>query len=430
MGIETWPKLLFTYGPFAILVLLIFVTERKSRLALKEASPDEKRTLVVVYLLNWVAIFALVGFSSYVWFRVNVDQEITIRGKIENLTGIEAVTSTAKMYVRSIYLAPGRADYEWRLIGDNRWPEGERINFTFNPDSCSKTNDSAISDFTLTVKPDYYGHDVLIVYKPAENKMVVQYDNKEEELPRSTRLIAPLKTAAAGPVWPELLPVAHAQTAFPADGFAKSLESPDVAIRRAARADLATRGAAALPWIEQVLADPASSYRLRLGVIVALDNMPSLNASSLRPETAEAIRKAAADTDEAMRDEAASLLSKYGAALAKSAQSANAPVVVFEDIDFNGRSQAFQPGKYRADKEQFGNLRNDSASSLRVAQGYFAQLCEDVINGAGGGHCQVFGPGSYQFKGTKYGALSDRVSYIYVYNVEAMRNRITALGRR
>ena len=79
---ESWIKLLYTYGPFAILVFFVFVTERKSRMAKNEAPPDEKKRLMVVYLLNWVIIFGLVLFSMYAWTRINLDGEPTIKGRI------------------------------------------------------------------------------------------------------------------------------------------------------------------------------------------------------------------------------------------------------------------------------------------------------------------------------------------------------------
>ena len=52
---EAWIKLLYTYGPFAILVFLVFVTERKTRTAMKEAGRDEKQRMIMVYLLNWAS---------------------------------------------------------------------------------------------------------------------------------------------------------------------------------------------------------------------------------------------------------------------------------------------------------------------------------------------------------------------------------------
>ena len=40
--------------------------------------------------------------------------------------------------------------------------------------------------------------------------------------------------------------------------------------------ELSKMGGKALPWIQKVLEDPKSSYRLRLGVITALGTMEQL----------------------------------------------------------------------------------------------------------------------------------------------------------
>src|ERR1700720_3408546 len=82
---DVWVNILYTYGPFAILVFLIFVAERKSRTAMKGASGGEKKTLLVgvligVYVLNWIAIFSLVIFSVYAWKQLNLDTRPTISG--------------------------------------------------------------------------------------------------------------------------------------------------------------------------------------------------------------------------------------------------------------------------------------------------------------------------------------------------------------
>ena len=44
-----WPKLLYTYGPFALLVLFIFVIERKTRTALKDNGIPRRISVPVVH---------------------------------------------------------------------------------------------------------------------------------------------------------------------------------------------------------------------------------------------------------------------------------------------------------------------------------------------------------------------------------------------
>lgn len=413
MSAETWVKILFTYGPFAILVLLVFVTEAKLRRAGKEAPPEQKWTFLAVYVLNWVAVFGLVIYSTYAWGRTNLNEEQTIRGRVERLTGFETLaTSSANLYFRKIYVGGPRYDYEWRLVAPKRLAVGQKINITVDPSTCSG-GEGEITDYDLTIKPAFYEGDVLIYYDSARKKMFVRADGKDagkdEELPRSNApLVASAEaTDSGGPSWSLFGTVAYArspaqqQAPQPAD-FAGALESPDAIVRRNGRAELARQGQSAVPWIDEVLAKPESSYRLRLGVIAALNNMQGLRADTLRPAAVEAIKKAAADSDEALRNEARSFLDKY--------QSALSAVVIYEHYSYNGKAQGFQPGTYAALRRQFGELPNDSASSLRVARGHTARLCDNELGGKGGGLCEAFGEGEHQLKG----GVADRVSFIQV----------------
>ena len=403
---ETWVKILYTYGPFAILVFLVFVTERKLRAAMKESPPDERRTFIVVYVLNWAAIFGLVVFSVYAWSKINLDKEFTLTGTIENLSGSENVTtgsSSANLYVLRKYVRGGLAEYEWRLVTHKRFADGEKISIVFDPDP---NHDANVTRNEMTIRADFYDKDTRLSYRRELNKLFVVYDGKEEELPQSK--LGQIAFRREPEPW-SLVPVAHAQgAAFSPDAFTRSLESSDPIVRRNARADLANQGEAAVPWIESVLKEQTSSYRLKLGVIVALNNIPGLRPETLKPKTVAAIRSASTDPDEALRNEAGSFLKKYGESLAGNAD----PVVtVYENPNFEGQSQEFGLGTYRWDKGEFGGLANDVATSVRVLKGYKVRLCD---NADGTGGCEEVGEGQHRLE-----SLARRVSYI---NVSAARS--------
>ena len=76
--LENWVRLLYTYGPFALLVFFVFVAEKKSRTALREADQITKRPVSVVYILNWVAIFSLLAFACYAWYDIYLHRDPTI----------------------------------------------------------------------------------------------------------------------------------------------------------------------------------------------------------------------------------------------------------------------------------------------------------------------------------------------------------------
>jgi hypothetical protein len=409
---EAWVKLLYTYGPFAILIFFVFVTERKTRAAKNEATRDEKSKLIILYLLNWVVIFGLVIFSLYAWSRINLGDELEIRGRIENLSGKEIVvvsTSVAKLYLHRAYTLPGRADYFWRLVGSQRFSEGEKITIVFDPN----IGESFITNNELTIKSDYYQKEVRLRYGGSENKLYVDENGTMVPLPQSQQTIA--ETPA--PPWSFFSTVAYAQGSFQGDAFANSLESPDPVIRRNARSDLAKQGGNAIPWINEVLSYSNTSYRLKIGVIIALNHMSNLNAGMFQPAAIANIQAAAFEKDDALRNESLSLLQKLRISF---------PVTVYEHVAFVGRNQGFIPGRYRADYGQLGRLPNDSASSLRVQRGYRVRLCENEGNGAGSGKCQEFKAGSWALRWTRTSGVADRVSFIEVRSDTGVMQQMTS----
>ena len=418
MGAETWIKLLFTYGPYAMVLLLIVVVESKLRRARKDATEQEKRRLFdALYISNWVLIFGVVIFSLYAWSRVNLTGEYAITGRIENLTGSETVfTSTANLFLHRIYLPGGSSDYEWRLITPSKLPEGEKITFTFDRSSCNG-GEHPNNRFNLAIQPSFYDKEVVILYFRSDDRLVFRHDGRETDLqweaesrpPKAplteqTGLVRPVVFSSDGP--PNSL-----QAAKSADYFAKTLESPDAIIRRNARAELAQSGEAMLPWIESVLNDPKSSYRLRIGVITALNLMTTAPAGKMRTSTISSIRNAGADPDEALNSAANGFLSKYASELFT---RSGYPVLVYEHQAFGGRAQGFRPGVYRNDKRQLGGLPDDTASSVQVAAGHSVRLCENETGGKGGGHCEEFGPGPHQLKPYSDGGAADAVSFVQV----------------
>src|SRR5215203_2604949 len=345
---EAWIKLLYTYGPFAILVFFVFVTERKSRIAKNEAPREEKARLMIVYLLNWVIIFGLVLFSMYAWTRINLDGEPTIKGRIENLSGREVIsTGSAFFYVHRVYVVAGRAEYMWRLVGPKRFANGEKITIVLDPND-PNLGEAGITTNELTIKSAFYDREVRISYRRDVNKLYVDDGGRQVELPQTQQMIADQPKQ----LWDFFSTTALAQGSYQSDAFANSLESPDPVIRLKARADLARQGAAAIPWIEDVLGNPKSSYRLRLGTIIALNNMSAVDTQALRPSTVAAIQSSAGDSDQVLRSESLKFLNRYRIPF---------PVTVYEHANSAGRSQGFGEGQFRADSRQLGHLANDSA---------------------------------------------------------------------
>jgi hypothetical protein len=414
MSVPDWVKLIASYGPNAVLLFLVFITEKKIRTAMKEGPAEEKRKMVWVYILNWALIFGVAIFAIFAWSWLNLHRKQEILGTMRNLSAVETLSSTsADLYQHKKEKSHSVYDSYWRLVTEDRLEDGAKIRFTIQAPKLNSKDDD-LYEYELEIQSDFYSKPVDIVHR--QGKLFLNRNGQEKELQGGVLPDNSPPTASQIEHSREIFPVAYAQTAsisqqsFSPYDFSIGLESPDAIIRRKTRMDLASQDQAdVLPWIDGVLSDPKSSYRLRVGVLVALNNMPNLPGQALRPATVAAIQGALNDPDATLRNEALSLAKRYDLI----------PVTVYEHINYAGKSQAFGPGKYRADKGQLGNLPNDSASSVHVAAGFKVRLCEDEGNGKGAGRCQSLGAGWFKLKSPQAGGVADLVSFIEVTKTKA-----------
>jgi len=429
MNPETWSNLLYTYGPYAILIFLVGVIARQVYSAWQKADANNKRQQTFFLFLNgmtWLMIFGVVVFSIYAWSIINLSQRPQITGTIENLPNVEILSTTvADLYLHKNPKGGGYSDYDLLLINKDhkQWANGAKVKLTIQAPRANSRDDD-LYEYELPIRSDFYKTGVCL--KRRQNKLFLDHDNQETELSggllRSNELPSEAQSSNKTPTstqlkpW-DLIPTAYAQAEqyaksaksdFSSYEFTVGLESPDAIVRRKTRYALSLQDqSVAIPWIESVLKDKSSSYRLRLGVLVALNNMPNLRAESLLPATITAIQNNLNDPDDALRNEALGLARRYKLI----------PVVVYEDFNFSGRSQAYGPGIYRADKAQLGSLPNDSASSVSIAEGFGVRLCENEGDGNGGGMCETLvKPGNHHLSwGSK--SVADRVSFIQVFTL-------------
>lgn len=412
MSPDTWAKLLYTYGPFALLVFLVVVIERTIHSAWRQADQNNKRTqtfFLGLYGVTWFVILGVAIYSVYAWYRINLAQRPQITGTVESLSNVETLGTTfADLYLHKNPKGGGYSDYDLLLINkDKKWPDGAKVKFTIQTPPRPNLQEGGLYEYELPIQSDFY--ETGVVLRRRADKLYLYHGGQEKELQGE---LLPGNAQPTGaliePSW-ELFPTAHAQTtqqAFSSHDFTIGLESPDAIVRRKTRYELSLQDqTVAVPWIGSVLQDKTSSYRLRLGVLVALNNMPNLPAESLMPATIAAIQNNLNNPDDGLRNEALGLAKKYKLI----------PVTVYEHINYSGKSQAYGPGIYRADKSQLGSLPNNSASSVRVAKGFSVRLCEHEDNGKGGGACVVKRAGSYQLHGGPE-SVADKVSFIQVLN--------------
>ncbi|SRR5712692_6034283 len=296
MKLEDWVKVLFTYGPFALLVFFMVYGEARARSALRDAGVN-KMVSIPVYAANWIVIFVLMGFALSAWYRLTFNSEFTIRGTLKNLQGAETLASRDNnLYLSRRYGPGGQFDYEWRLITPKRLQEGEQVSFVLElgtPESEKTRN------YTLPIHTYFYDGEIGLRYDRQKDKLTLHDGKKDEELPSE----ATATESASRPEVPRSLFVwaVEAQDAQQQVPIQERLEATDPIIRRQARQDLSQQTSQQWQFIENTLANPASSYRLRLGVISALGGNKCAGLDKLSPAALGTVIRASADPDPSLR---------------------------------------------------------------------------------------------------------------------------------
>jgi hypothetical protein len=312
---EFWVKLLYTYGPFALLVFFVIVVEIKTRKAMMQAPPGASRgtklALLSVYLGNWVVVLGLVVVALIVFFRVNLPSEYMIVGTLEGLEGSEKVTSAEPVYLRRKYKADGKFDYAWRIITPHRLKEGGEFHLVFD---AGDPNEEKVKEYKLVIRSNFYEKPVQMEYERSTDRLMLRLEDSIIPLRVHGEPHAVLGRPNAAQrrlVRSFFVGSLYAQEPFPRAEFIKRLKSDDAIIRRQGRADLAKRGREAVTWIKEVLLDGRSVYRLRLGVIVALNQMEDLDEESLGPSVIAVIRRLTEDPDRALSEQSRQLLRRF-----------------------------------------------------------------------------------------------------------------------
>ena len=299
-------KLLYTYGPFALLVFFVYVIEGKVRGVLKDPAIPGKVGFPI-YCATWAVIFGLCGGVVYIWVLFNVSSEATIRGTFENIQSTQSVASRFEMYLRRYYTKGDSFDYDWRLVTPHRLAEGTQIDFDF-----ASSPFAIATRHVITIHDSFYQYPVAIRYLTKAQKLVLYHDGKNEDLP-------PVDDVGRGgpapkvPMFQVVSSVFAAQSASAATVYQR-LNSTDPVIRRVARDEVASRGKAELPQIEKILLSDSSSYALRVGAISANNSMKGIDGDSLSQAAYVAIVRAAFDEDPSLSAEAFRFFKRFSVA--------------------------------------------------------------------------------------------------------------------
>ena len=291
---EDWVKLLYTYGPFGLLVIFMFVGERLARSAVKDPGVN-KKVSVTIYAANWAVIFVLMAFALSAWYRLTFNTEYTIRGTLSHLQATETLaTRDNNLYLSRRYGPGGTFDYAWRLITEKRLQEGDHVPFLqeLGTPEIEKTR-----SYSLPIHEDFYKQDVALNYDRQHDKLMLKHVGSEEEL-RPEEIEA--KREGEPPrlffVWS-----VEAQAAQQNAPISERLEATDPIIRQQARQELGQQTQQHWQFIEEALANPSASYRVKLGVITALNTNKCADLRRLSPAAFGTVIRASGDPDPTLR---------------------------------------------------------------------------------------------------------------------------------
>lgn len=293
---EDWVKLLYTYGPFALLVFFMFVGEARARSALKDPGVSRKVSLTI-YAANWAVVFTLLGFALSAWYRLTFNSEFTIRGTVLNLQGNETLHSRDNnLFLSKVYEPGGHFHYDWRLITERKLQNGVPFELDLSTSESEKT-----LNYILPIHSDSYGQVLTLTYNRSNDNLRVHDGSADEDLkPQSPDELARRERPEPIPsslfVWK-----VEAQAAQQAVPLQDRLEASDPNIRRQARQDLAQQTTQQWSYIDAALSDPNSSYRVKLGVIYALNANKCADISKLSPAALTSVARASGDPDPTLR---------------------------------------------------------------------------------------------------------------------------------
>jgi len=309
---EAWAKLLFTYGPFALLVLLVFVIERKAWTELRDQSHD-RTTAYFVYGGTWLAIFVTCVVIVWVWIRLNIPaEEFTIRGRLVGLGVSEQLFSRSEdTYLRRAYSGTASSDFVFRIISSTKLGESDSVELVIDH------GDNTASVFDLTIQPKFYigGYEVRLAYDRHQDRLSLQEHSGQTVLQRlesnnriPTRSGAPRPAAFAS----SLAQTVEAQNLhnISFDDFAAGLDSPDPIIRIDARQSVMKLGRGAWPYLEAVLYDPGSSTRQLVGALNVLNSGADF-ATDVGKQAQCNIQDIASTSDPVLRAEAEKFLASH-----------------------------------------------------------------------------------------------------------------------
>lgn len=329
-----WPQLLQDYGPFALLPFTLFVIERTAAKRAHDAKLPEK-TRDRVYAAAWIMIFVLCGAVVAFWYLNRPGPtEAMMRGRISGLTFQQRLRAsgpeTANVRVFT-YWDPQETDQLfWRTF--SAAPLDEQTELVFLIDSSTRDSEETLR-FPFRASRKFYGASVELQFRYDTTKKSLLFENsptgKPEEL-KGQPIVVARDTLPAGPPnrWLRWFGTVLAQSKPSISAVLANLEADDPLIRLTARKQLASIGPEATAEMDKALANSDSDYRVKLGVIVAANQMSGFRADAFSSLAWCEVWLATRTGDDTIKEQANLLLQKQTTPMSTSSCDYQPPQII------------------------------------------------------------------------------------------------------
>lgn len=313
----SWIDLLSRYGPAALFVFMVFVLMGMAR-ATKGLSDQQKKVQNIAFGFVWLSIFVLAAMIVVSWWQGNFPREFEVRGTISGLTYPMTITTYQPVYLHRRPVAALDFDYDWRFISSTRYTGGLELLLQKGTGSAQGAGGTNILKYKMQIQDDFYKNTVEIEYDSDSDVMVLRHGQLTEKIVpiRANFATDAPESALLSPSLADDVVYASITKEPKPEELVSALDVDDPLIRTSARQGLIALGVRAIPYLENALVNPASSYRLRVGVLSTLKDMGSAN-QSLSQQARCAIVRASSDRDPTLSAEAAHVAAT-GIALPKS----------------------------------------------------------------------------------------------------------------
>jgi hypothetical protein len=339
-----WPQLLQDYGPFALLPFALLAIERTAANRAHDVKlPETTRNRA--YAAAWILIF-LLCIAVVAFWAANRPRasEAMMRGRITGL-GLSQRLRASGPEMANVrvftYRDPQQTDQVfWRTFSAS--PLDEQTELDFLIDSSTESHEETWS-YSFSPSRSYFDSPLEVRFSYDPSKNTVEFDNPPKGKPKmlldGKKVTVLTELRRAPQPWAPWSTVVLAQSKPSVQAIAPNLESEDPLIRLTARKQLASLGPQATEYINKTLVDPASTYRVKLGVMVAANQMTGFRPETLSPAAWCTVWRSAEGGDDTAKTQANLLLKKQ-----------NAPVNASSCAALNRKDSPRKPARSKAVK--------------------------------------------------------------------------------